>query len=355
VRRLAFLLLVAGVVTSGTSLAADDAPEPVVLDVALAHRTFRRFKLKLPDEQWRPVGDGIPVAHAGGANFATKAEGAALLVDTDGDGETDTRVAKRSEGQVAPLVVKLRGKREDGGEFVYAVRLQQGGSGWEYAPGGAVRGKVGETLIQVIDRNGNGRYDDVGEDAVVVGRGEHAAYLSESLLVNGELHALDVAADGTRLALRPFEGPTGLLDLTTEFVSEAKLRTALIRNADRTHTFDVAQMHGPTRVPVGEFSLGNGMLALGDGTLRLRGDSERVIAVEQDAQTVHAWGGPIRAEFSFNNVNGELQFDPHDVRYTGRGGEEYLDMLPLGASPEFVVKSRETAEEILRVAFPGST
>ena len=354
-RRCAVFL--AGVIACvpGLATAGDDPAEPKSETVTLELRTFRRFKIKLPNEVWRSVGDGIPVAHANGERFAVEVDGTALLVDTDGDGETDTRVQRLSEGQVAPLVVKLRGKHRDGSELAYSVRLTQGAGGWVYAPAGAVRGKVGETRIQVVDRNGNGRYDDVGEDAVVIGRGEHACYLSKTVHVAGALRALTVSADGSSLTLSEFEGETGTLDMSSEFDSEARLQTAVLTSKDGAHSFDAARMDGSTRVPAGEYVLRDGMLVLGDGSLRLRGDAARTITVPADGAVVHEWGGPVRAEFDYTLSGGEIGFDPSNVRYFGRGGEEYDDLMPIGASPEFVVRTRETSQEILRVAFPGST
>jgi hypothetical protein len=264
-------------------------------------------------------------------------------------------VERDKDAQVATGLVKLQGKSTDGKPFTYAARVVEAGKGWAFAASGAMSGKIGETKIRVIDQNNNGRYDDYGVDAVIVGRGQFACFLSHAVNVAGKLYSLEITPDGTALTYKPFEGKTGTLDLATSAKIKAKVRSIVLRSTDGRYSFDAAKAGGGFAVPAGSYSLHSGELVLGDNTLKIRGGESKPLTVAADKKLEHVWGGPVRAEFAYQREGDQVGFDPAAIWYFGKGGEEYYDWAPLGKSPTFVISDLNSGEEILQVKFPGST
>ena len=84
-----------------------------------------------------------------------------------------------------------------------------------------------------------------------------------------------------------------------------------------------------------------------------------MIAVASNDQPLLAtskvrWGSPMRATFDYDRSGGELTFEPNRVHYLGAGGEEWVGWNPIGKSPTFQVKEKETGEVLVDVVFPGS-
>jgi len=323
---LALLATASGVVDEGTET------------VALEDRALRTFDLVLPTEPWRPVAGALPIAHAGGSGFAVEPAGTGLKIDTDGDGTPERLVEgawlERSAIVLCDLLdertgerhawVRLEGERPEGGGLVYAVRLLERGNGWEWAPSGVVQGKLGKLRVQVVDLSGNGRFDDYGEDALVVGSGDFATLLSRTILVAGDLKGLRVAADGTSLEVSPYEGATGLLDVTSELDTEGRLLSAVfVDTEDPSRAYDLAAAAGPARVPAGSYRLVSGVIGLLDARVRVRQGRSKPL---EDA-----------------------------VRAYGAAGEEYYGWTPCGKSPEFLVEDREDGVELAKALFAGST
>ncbi|MFG0317903.1 MAG: hypothetical protein ACF8XB_11565 [Planctomycetota bacterium JB042] len=171
--------------------------------IELKPRSYRQFDLTLPAERFLPVGDGIPVPHAGGDRFAARLDGTALLLDADGDGTAETRVAGEETAGVRTAFTRLTGTSPDGNPLRYAIRLRDAGAGWEWAASGAVTGKIGTTRISILDQNGNGRFSDVGEDAMIVGKSAVASFLSDVVSIGGVLHRLKVDRDGAAMEVTP--------------------------------------------------------------------------------------------------------------------------------------------------------
>ncbi|MCK5942805.1 MAG: hypothetical protein KAI24_12590, partial [Planctomycetes bacterium] len=181
------------------SAAAQSLPESG--EVALKTRIQRRQKLLLPGETATAVATGFRFQDGIGAHFRADLDGEALLLDADADGELETRV----EGDQGFVVLEHDGRR-------YGVSLAKQGE-WTFVTGSVVTGEVGGTRVRVIDQNHNGRFDDVGEDAVVIGDGRAASFLSEVASFDGQLRRIEVAADGSALRFAPFTGATGKLSL----------------------------------------------------------------------------------------------------------------------------------------------
>lgn len=324
-------------------------------EVALEYVTLRTWNLRLPKETLTAVGAGIAIPHQGGATFAARLDGTALLVDTDGDGETDARVERTAGVPVATGLVKLTGKTPGGAGLTWAARLVEDGTGWRFAASGAMTGKIGATRVRIVDQDNNGRYDDWGVDAMIVGRGDTASFLSRTVLVGGKLLAIDVKPDGSSLTWSPYAGETGVLDLAAGAATKAKVRSLIVRSEDGQQSFDLSGIEGGATVPVGAYALWSGELVLGDSALQIRRGASKAISVEKGKTARPEWGGPVRAEFEYERRGGQVGFDPAKIWWFGRLGEEYHDWTPLGKSPEFVVRDTTTTEEILRVKFPGST
>lgn len=317
--------------------------------VPLEPKAYRTFELLLPQERFAEVGAGFAVTHGASERFTTTLEGDRLRVDLDGDGTCEALV----EGETG--FVTLARTAADGRSLAYSVRLKrEPGAAWTYSCGSAMVGRVDDVSIQVFDQNLNGRFDDYGVDAMIVGKSTVASYLSKVVAIGDRLLSVSVAADGSTLDVAPYDGPTGTLDLRTGFSCKAKLDAAIVRSVDGAHSFDVSRAKAGMKVPAGEYRLESGRLVLGESRATVRAGHSKPMVVAPNATLEVAWGGPVTAEFAAQRDGDQIGFTPWDIWYYGRLGEEYVDFMPLGASPTFAIKPRTAPEPILWVKFPGN-
>lgn len=316
--------------------------------VPLSYAIDRSWDLDLPDFAPKLVAGSIPIPHQGGEGFLAVREGVSLLVDLDGDGATDVRADPPS------ALLQLRAKAPAGGRLRYAVRLDATPGGWTWRPSGMVVGTVDGVRIAIIDQNGDGRYDGVGSDAILVGSCPFASFLGETLSLGGKLYKLEVEPDGSALGLRPFDGPAGTLDLASGFQAEARLLSAVVQSTDGRQSFQLAPSPDGLLVPEGNYVLLVGMIGLGESRLGIARGRSKPIAVAGGEASRPSWGqGPVRAEFRYQRRGGKIAFDPRAIQYFGTGGEEYLGWSPLGESPVFVIANADTGEEVGRAVFPA--
>lgn len=309
-------------------------------EVALTAKIQRRQKLLLPGEVATPVATGFHFQDGIGADFRADVSGESLQIDADGDGELETRV----EGDKG-FVVLVHGDRRYG---VSLVKQRE----WTFVAGSVVQGEVAGTKVRVIDQNHNGRFDDVGEDAIVVGSGRAASFLSEVISVGGELKKIEVAADGSALRFAPFTGETGKLSLHA--ITGGKVMAAVLNSTDGRYSVHLSKHDVDVRVPTGEYELHSGVLSLAGSRVNMAKGRSRSFRVSGDGAQDLAWGGPAKAEFAYEAAGSELKFDPKAIWFYGAKNEEYKNWNPVGKSPLITVVDRSTGAVIAETRFPGS-
>ncbi|MFT4542849.1 MAG: hypothetical protein ACI841_002486 [Planctomycetota bacterium] len=340
-------------IIAGALLAGGTAPTPIEVS-ELRPKAYRTWSIELPADAFHKVAGTIPVPHAGGTGFAVETRGVGLAVDTTGDGTLDRVVEGRvhPETKVREARILLTGKHADGSELRYPVRLESKGKGWQWASGGALIGELNGTAIQVIDMDGNGRHGDVGTDAIVVGGTDVAQFVGESVSIDGDLFALSF--DGARARIQPFEGEVGTLDLHTAFDGKGVLLAAVVKSLDGAHSFEMSLHDEGLSVPAGEYRLVSAALGLGKSRVTIIPTEMKSLTVGSDACTELEWGAPIRATFAYQMTGSELVLDPREVKYVGAAGEQWVGWSPIGKSPKFQVKEKDSGEVLVDVVFPGS-
>ena len=333
----------AGSPTGGAADATVTATEGST--IPLSFKTYRKWKIRLPDEKRAPVATGFQFGATLGQTFSVTPEGTALLIDSDGDGKTDVK----AEGQDALITLVAR---RDGKELPYAVRLDNQ-SGWHYRIAGGMVGKLNGTRIQLFDQNLNGSYADFGEDAMIVGGSKVACFLSKVVNVDGELFEISVAKDGSSLTCSPYRGEAGIFNLG-ECRTKAKVLGAIVRSSDGTLSYDLARAKQGLRVPAGTYEVYNGEIGLGESRVKFRTGRARPVVVKPEAAISVAWGGPVKAEFAYRREADKLHLSPSAVWYYGAAGEEYYSWLPLGKSPKFTISDKKSGREIAQAYFPGT-
>ena len=328
--------------------------------VDLKYRSYRNWTIQLPSEKWFAVKDGIKIPHAGGDGFAVSLEGNDLRCDTNGDGKLNRTLKPivDSKTGAATTRVVLSSKTKSGTTFRYAVRLRKDAQGWEWAPGGALAGTIatdaGPVPIRIIDQDGNGRFNDVGSDAMVVGASDHATLLSKAIYVGNALQNVEVSDDGNSLTLSAYDGPTAEIDMTTTFNSKAAMISSIIASADNQYSFDVGAIEGTVEVPVAEYRVVRGVLGLGEQRVQILAGRMQPLELTSGKIKMVDWGGPIASEFDFGRQGGKIEFSPNSVWYYGKAGEQYVGWDPIGKSPEFKILDADTGEVLEVAVLPGS-
>jgi hypothetical protein len=300
----------------------------------------------LPAETWTAVSGTIPIAHAGGPGFTTEIQGAALAIDTNADGKVD----EKAKGVAAQAV--LKGKTADGQPLTYAIRLKSAGQNWSFASAGAMVGKIKGTAITLIDQNNDGAYNGFGVDAMIVGNGEAASYLSKVVNLDGALYAFEVTADGRTAKVSPYTGETGKLDARDDWAGTGKIHAAIVSNEQGDVSFNLADSTGGMIVPVGNYRLSGGYISNGKETVRVRSGRMAAVAVKKGEQTELAWGSPVTVEFQ-HTIAGDKLTVPYNLKFFGKSGEEYYEFLPDATSPIIKVIDGKTGKTVSQGRFPG--
>ena len=291
--------------------------------IDLQYRTVRNWKFELPKPSFRAVSSELTFPNL--LTFKSALRGTALAIDTTGDGKLNTVVT----GKKGNVILRNRAKK-----FRYGMRLVNRG-GWKFATSGYARGKIDGVWVALIDQNNNGRYDDFGKDAMIVGRSTAASFLSNVVSINGKLYQLKIKPDGSKLTYRPFKGKAGKLDLKSKFESSGKLTSIVVQSLDKKYSFDLSQKAAP--VPAGKYRIVTGKIELGQGTVKVTKGKSKPMVVTAGKTTTLTWGGPIKVEFGYQRRGSKVGFSPNHVWYYGKAKEEYSGWTPFGKSPEFVV------------------
>lgn len=311
----------------------------------LTYKSCPKWTIDLPKETMSPVNGVIPIAHTGGNGFAALIDGTALAVDTNADGRPDVK----AKGTKAFMT--LKGKNDLGREFAYSVRLVNEG-GWKFAASGMMIGRVKGVDVRLIDQDNNGRYNDFGIDAMIVGSGDAASFLSKIVNLDGELYALDVSTDGAEISLAKFDGESGTLNLSA-YETQGDLASAVVSSMDDSVSFNLANAKQGIRVPTGEYKIVHGTVVAGSESAVIRAGKMKNLVVKSGEATNLAWGGPLRAEVTWTHQNGTLTIAPENLAYYGKAGEQYTNWKPDGQTPTFIVNDAKTGKEITKARFGG--
>ena len=326
----------------GALAATSGGPEATTdTEVELRTKVYRNWKFRLPAESWKKVGKAVHLpAFGADVRFRAQLDGTSLALDTDADGEFDTKIEK--QGGVV-LLVK--------GQQRVAIRLRSTPD-WSFAPASVKAGKIEGTKVCFIDQNNNGRFNDFGADAMVVGIGKTASFLSEVISVKGKLFALKINDDGSKVTYAPYSGATSTIDF--KVLTKGKVLAAVLRSTDGKFSFDVARAKHSLTVPTATYTVHSGLLSFGGNKVSVRTGASKPIALKIGENTEVRFGGPIRVEFDFKVAGGKYHFSPEAIWYFGRGGEEYYNWQPLGKSPKIAIVDRKTEESVAEVVFPPS-
>ncbi len=306
----------------------------------LSYKAQKKWNVILPNETWTDVSGGIGIAHENGDSFAAYVDGLSLSmsVDTTGNGKTDSKV-KGSKGYLV-----LKAKTPEGAAFKYALRFKPKGKTFTFASSGMLQAKVAGTTIGLIDQNNDGRFDEFGVDAMVVGKSRAASFLSKVVNLKGQLYNL--AIEDGKVTVSSYDGEAGTLNLKKGFKVKGKLNSAVVTN-DAGHSFQLAAASKGLLVPVGSYTLTSGFVSKGGDTAQIKTGKMRSLDVRLGRETMLKWGGRLIAEFSYVQEGESVKIEPGNLHFYGVAGEEYADLLPQGSSPKFFVYD-ETTERLLK-------
>lgn len=339
------LVLAASALLIAGSARAQEATE----SAKLSPIAVQKWSTFLPSETWSKATSEIAVPHKGGTGFACAIDGQKLMVDSNGDGRVDMPV-KGVGG-----FMKLVGESANGdGKFMYPVRIRKAGEGWEWSASGMMKGRVKGVMLSIIDQNNNGKFNDYGVDAMLVGGDDAAGYLSKVVNLKGDLYTIEVSEDGADVKVSPFTGETGLVDLRSGFKSHGRLEAAIVVNArDSEIAFNLADSKGGVRVPAGEYILKAGLATKGSESALIKtGESTPINVSGADVARLD-WGAPIVADVSWTQSGTQVSIAPTNLHYYGRAGEEYHSWNPDAKSPKLLIKNAESGKLIKEARFGG--
>jgi hypothetical protein len=281
----------------------------------LEFERVKEWQINLPNESWTKIGNSIPI----GKGFLVQSirEGgklgpdATLSIDTNADGSIDAnfkhlelRNDVRGNG-----IALLRGKREDGSEFSYSIRLTYSNKldMWYFSCAGLMSAKINGVKVSLIDQNNNGIWNEIGTDAIIVGKGNSASYLSEVVNLDGELFTLNASKNGDVVSVTPYEGESGVLNVVEGYVSKGKLTSAVFTSTDSKFSFELSEFKKGMKVPAGAYELTHASVKKGtsEGVTVTQG-LMKAISIESEQNVKLAWGGPLRIDFETSRASSEI-------------------------------------------------
>ncbi|MCK6474122.1 MAG: hypothetical protein L6R28_20580 [Planctomycetes bacterium] len=264
-----------------------------------------------------------------------------LWVDLNGDAKRDAaEVARAGKAghEFGPMLYEAH--YEDGTSGKVAFKLVHTGDGARYRilRCGAKSATFAKVPIVLLDDSGNGRFDDFGKDAMVIGNGP-VNFLSRQLYIGEQLHELLVHPAGGTLELRPIkDAKTGSLDPWLLYIPSQKsenleFHTLVFSGREASFSFD--RKVKTLQVPAGAYDLVFGLVARNKEMVMIKSGESTSFTVEAGKAATPKWGGEIDGSAEVTSDGKELTVKPPVWR--GKLGTEIYvpldyERVPLNAT-----------------------
>ena len=315
--------------------------------------------------RFNTIEEGGPTVH--------RTEVAALGVDSDGDGQSETPI--KLTGNLAVVECKLTsGGPERGWAFAVRTGIEEDtyqGLAYHMAPQtdwvnvyilgmGSVVGDLGGTPLRVIDENMDGVYGGHAWsweyfgmtskryhwtlDSMVVGSSKRALPWTEYAELDGEWYQLESLDAGTRIQATPVEVPTGKLKLSLK----GPAVTWLVVRGEGPYQacyYDLAASKGGVEVPAGAYTLLVGEVRKGkkqqtSKALVIAGSATPKWTVAEGKTTTVELGAPFGFDFLAERSEDGVTVQGKSVVVTGRAGERYERAWNCAPRPEISVRKK---------------
>lgn len=243
-------------------------------------------------------------------------------IDAEGWTEPFTYEAVYDGGVSATLIFRLRSVIED--EKYAIIRCS------------ARVGEIEGQKIVLLDDSGNGRFNDAGRDAMILGDAP-VAMLGKHILIGENFYELLVQEAGLTLEYRPAKLEHGWVDLIEKFKPPQKSETlrihALIINGPMG-SFSMSPQRRNVKVPAGAYDIVFGLFERAKETVYMKSGEKTTFTVSPLKVATPQFGGEVKAIF-------DVSFDGKEVvigapTFIGELGERYFPetfkVIPLSGS-----------------------
>ena len=249
-----------------------------------------------------------------------------IWLDINGDGKPGSDETKRiTDGFSDLFSFDLR--YEDGTVAPYAFRFKTVADKEKYAIVRCMARTAGfqNTKLILLDEDGNGRYNDVERDSIIVNDAP-PAFLGKYILIGDEFHEILVHAAGTAIEIRPapkFE--TGWIDMFSEYkVSQksdsTRIHGVVITGPMGSFSFDERRKAG--KVPAGPYDLTFALFERAKEVVYVKKGEKTTFNVGGTEMAKFKWGGAVTAKFDFSSDGQEVHVGIPS--FVGEGTETYF-------------------------------
>jgi len=253
-------------------------------------------------------------------------KGGSIWVDMDGDGKAGSNEVGRADNPdgIGPFIWEC--SYQDGTTGSYAFRfMPMGEEGkFKFVRQFARLAKIAGKNVLFFDDNGNGRYDDIGKDAVMQ-EGKPATFLGHQIIVDGKLFEIVVPPACQTIQVRPAKVETGKVDMFNSFKQPMKadnlrIQTVIIQSKDASFSFD--QQNPQADVPVGAYDIVFALIERNQESVIMRKGERTSFAVEANKAATPTWGSPIKMTYSCDSDGRRIIVNK--PAFHGASGEEYI-------------------------------
>jgi hypothetical protein len=250
-----------------------------------------------------------------------------IFIDAEGSGACDTVV--RSE------LVAVKARRPDGSSAPFYFKLRRSDKSFYYTRACMAVGKFEGVEIAFIDENNNGQFGDADGDAIRVGGAPVALRESAIVSVKNKLYHVRVDQAGSKAWFKPYEGPTGRLDLASKFHAKSPLLYAMVREGECI--FNAAEKD--MVVPIGEWTLEEGLVGpTVFQSAKIQQGAMKPFVVKEGEATVVEWGMTGKIEFACEKQGNVVKINTGSIRILGSAGEQYVNFQPKAFTPNCQIR-----------------
>ena len=179
--------------------------------------------------------------------------------------------------------------------------------------------------VVLIDDNGNGLYNDLGCDAILIDQ-QPVTFLGRQIYLNDKLYELLVHAGGTMIEIRPVAHyQAGSVDLFKAFeypqkAQNLRIHTVIVQGKDCAFSFNPQQRVRP--LPVGAYDMVFALLERSTERIYVLPGEQTSFQVAANQETTVKWGGPIKMRFTIGSDGRNITVQPPS--FVGSAGEKYM-------------------------------